>query len=364
MGKRRNRNRAVELIIECSSVQCPFHFESSHCDARLCIGDLDVHMERAYTAHMELVHVAQDETVVPIVRMLSEGLTEGVKVAGARALEHFAISREKIVAVVEAGVVPPLIALLRDGLTHNAKVHAASALCNLTRCAETRVALVDAGVVCPLVELLGRRGVCGSDAAMVVLLAARTLQNLTICPSNRMVVADAGGVLPLVRLMRICSTLGVKVRAACVLANLSICAECRISIMTSGSVPTFVALLLLCGSRKTYEAKLGALASARALKNLAIYPCNREAIIRAGAVVPLARMVALRSTGGCAYAVNAFLGARAAARALKTLAISSDHRASMVQAGAVVPLLAFINGVGGDVSMKNVALVLLDVLVH
>lgn len=339
LGQPTIRNRALETVIGCIEVQCPFQFGLARCDAHLRRKDLDDHMSTARSVHLALLDAAQADAIVPVVALISDGVTGGARAAAAEAVQHLALNNCHRLAIVKAGAVAPLRVLLGGACGEWGAWKAAMALHNIVFCAETIPAIVEADVIPPLVRLLGRgeatRTTCANSAALA---AARALESLVTrgTEATKAAVAEAGAIAALVALLRRESQLAIA--AARVLANLGMCTHRVASMNKAGAIASLAALL--CGTDEVTE---------NAAKLLGIICCltsdlpGQVAIAEAGVVallVALLRRSLIDRTHRVAYAATLALGC---------LMKFPDHRNSIARAGAK-PLVELLSW---DVSCKE-----------
>ena len=298
LGQLTIRNRALETIIGCMKVQCPFRFGQAQCHAHLLRKDLDEHMHTARGAHIDLLKAAPADAIVPVVELLSGGLTAGAIAAAADAVGYLACIRPGPctrgpnfrLAIIQAGAIAPLIELL-DGTRGGewGADAAANALRYIGRDDDTVPAIVEAGAITPLVRLLGRGGKAthtnhanhangaagggawalvhitrgtaamraavadaGAIAPLVAMLGGGTqfsqpatlaLLNLTRgTDAAKAAVADAGAIAPLVALLG--GTIQIALNATRVLVNLGGCPRrVRMAMVGAGAVNQLLALL-------------------------------------------------------------------------------------------------------------------------
>ena len=158
LGKPTIRNRALETVIGCIEVQCPFQFGLARCDAHLRRKDLDEHMSTAQAVHFALLDAAQADAIVPVVALISGGLTGGARVAAAEAVQHLALQNCHGLAIVKAGAIAPLRVLLVGACGEWGARKAAMALQNIVASDELIPAIVEADAIRPLVRLLSWGG--------------------------------------------------------------------------------------------------------------------------------------------------------------------------------------------------------------
>ena len=207
LGQLTIRNRALETIIGCMKVQCPFQFGQAQCHTHLLRKDLDEHMHTARGAHIDLLKAAPADAIVPVVALLSGGLTAGAMAAAADAVGYLVGTHEPNfrLAIIQAGAMAPLIELLDGTRGGEWGAHAAAnALRYIGRDDDTVPAIVEAGAITPLVRLLGRggkathtnhaNGAAGGGAWALVHITRGT-------DAMRAAVADAGAIAPLVAML-------------------------------------------------------------------------------------------------------------------------------------------------------------------
>ena len=333
------RNRALETIIGCMEVQCPFQFGLARCHAQLHRKDLDEHMWTATAAHLALLDATQADVIVPVVALLSGGLTGGARAAAAEAVQHLARKNCHRLAIVQAGAIAPLLVLLGGtcGGEWGARA-AAQALHNIVLCDETIPAIVEAGAIPPLVRLLGwgeaTHTTCANNAAMaatrVLMYITRATYPAKAAVAEATAVVEAGAIAPLVALLG--GESAVALEAAQLLVNLTYSNDAaNAAIAEAGAITKLVALL---GGGWAL-----ALAAAQVLTNLTLGTDSaRAAVDEAGAITPLVALLGGEST-------------LAATRVLVNLTrdCTFPHRvASMQEAGAIARLAAVLRGASTD----------------
>ena len=364
------RNRALENIIACSTVQCPFAFNHAQCQTRPCRKDLDKHMQIAQAEHHSMldamIDAHQAEAILPLVALLSEGRACGVKVAAVQALSHLIRDNDSnyntkyrnIDVLMQAGAIPHLILML-TGSNHEALAAARLLQHMVDHC---HLAITGAGAIPHLVRLLRRsnhHAHAAEDARMVTTVAAEVLEHLTEFGTYNIAIAEAGAITVLVSLLGEESTNELGVQATRVLANISMCPAYRSAIMELCPAPLLVPLLC-CHQQNQQAVGIGvddeadkggpAFVAARLLNNLALCAEHTQHIITgAGALPELVKL--LRNSG------NDAMAAMAAASALDALTSHGSEVTNMAvaDAGAIPALVAMLRGESMESATPRVA---------
>jgi hypothetical protein len=302
----------IQNAIDSLKVKCPFQFQGVQCHAHPFRKDLDEHMRTSTAAHLALLDDAQAHAIVPVIALLTDGLTGGVKAAAAHALQHLARTNSNRLTIVRAGAIAPLLVMLNG---------------------------TD----------------CGTKGALA---AAQALRNLAICAEARPVIAEAGALALLAVLGKESTDEFVRVSATWVLVHLSRCRTCQVTIINAGAVSILVMALGRCLTDfgRTDVADEAVLATARALQNLAHNAENVHAIIHAGVLSPLFILLTL---GGADRKECAKMAIQVATQVMRTLADLDENGMAMVDAGAVHVLRGILNHRRADsVTKKEVAVLL------
>ena len=161
-------------------------------------------MQIARADHHAILDVVQAKAILPVVALLTDGLTGGVKVAAAEALQHIISNNthhHHRTAIVEAGAISPLLLMLTGT---NKEVLAAARLLQhmIDHC---HSAIIDAGAIPHLVQLLKRSNNAHltEDAQIATIVAAQTLEHLAEFTTYHVAIAEAGAVTVLVCSYRI-----------------------------------------------------------------------------------------------------------------------------------------------------------------
>lgn len=163
-------------------------------DAARCLWSIAVNEQKK-------IDIANAGAIAPLVRLVAEGSNDGVREAGAGALQNLAANNsENKVAIVAAGAIEPLVRLVTNGNTDGAKEAASGALQNLAKYNEAnKTAIVCAGAIPPLAEVVGDTK--WSDKAKRT--AARALENLAWNnDAYKVAIANSGAVSALVSLLQ------------------------------------------------------------------------------------------------------------------------------------------------------------------
>lgn len=163
-------------------------------DAARCLWSIAVNEQKK-------VAIANAGAIAPLVKLVAEGANDGVREAGAGALQNLAANNsDNKAAIVAAGAIEPLVRLVTEGITDGAKEAASGALQNLAKYNEAnKAAIVRAGAIAPLAAVIGDPA--RSDKAKRT--AARALENLAWNnDANKAVIANSSAVIALVRLLQ------------------------------------------------------------------------------------------------------------------------------------------------------------------
>lgn len=163
-------------------------------DAARCLWSIAVNEQKK-------VAIANAGAIAPLVKLVAEGANDGVREAGAGALQNLAANNsDNKAAIVAAGAIEPLVRLVTEGITDGAKEAASGALQNLAKYNEAnKAAIVRAGAIAPLAAVIGDPA--RSDKAKRT--AARALENLAWNnDANKAVIANSSAVVALVRLLQ------------------------------------------------------------------------------------------------------------------------------------------------------------------
>lgn len=155
-------------------------------DAARCLWSIAV-------SEQKKIAIAKAGAIPSLVRLVAEGTNDGVREAGAGALQNLAANNtENKTAIVAAGGIAPLVRLVADGATDGAKEAAAGALQNLAKHDENnKAAIVRAGAIPHLAAVV--RDSCRSDKAKRT--SARALENLAWNnDTNKVAIANSGAV--------------------------------------------------------------------------------------------------------------------------------------------------------------------------
>ena len=331
---------------------------------RVCVVPNDSHEVFSHEADDEdedesdtttLGAVAKANAIQPIVNLLGvKGATPKAKELAAAALWHLALNPASRDLIALAGGIAPLVGLL-DGGTHEAHHHASDALARLAN--ESRDH--QSQIAKRLVSLL-----MANNTSMVQQRAAHALQMLASDnPGSPVIIIKAGAISPLVHLVSTASDAGVKKEAADALETLV-----EDSDDNKAAVSDLV-VLLGTGSPKAQELVL------QMLLTLVADASNRRGIAQGGALPKLLQQLSsetkkiqelaaailshlVKDSAGIISAVAAGDGmtrfitllsstsseAQAhAATVIVTLSESNEeHRAAIMQAGCVLPLVLLL----------------------
>lgn len=267
------------LYCEEAMVKCPFAFKHVECLYTCRRKDLDEHLDEAaaHSAHMHLLDYLQPRDIIPVVAMLSYGTTDYPKFAAAVAIQRLARIEENKVAIVAAGALSPLIAMLSK--TGSLQVQAANALLALDL--EVDVAdIIIVDTVAPLVAVL--RGGGSSNSSSVCMnnrvkeAVARVLMYLAGHANNLRAINWDGAIAILIAMLHTDHIDATTQAAIGALVRLAMDDNYMVAIVRMGAAPLLVALL-----------RMGSVAAAKALHKLSYRDENQMAIIQAGAIVPL-----------------------------------------------------------------------------
>ena len=269
--------------------------------------------------------------ILPLVTLLKEGGDRGKQFSAAALarLSHGAIAPK---AIADAGAITPLIELLAGSHGDDAQREGAHALFALADYAPNRMAIAEAAAIGPLVMLLGERASHGptSDHAEAALV------RLSIEQVNRVHIIEK-----LVNMLHGTEGTGAQEEAAAALAKLAQDSlDNRVSIVDAGGITPLLSLLSDKHSAKAKENSLLAITHL-ASKSARI----QSALTKEGAPAMLAHV--LVSVSASANAKELVTVAQLCS--LVALAIShlteknAENQAKMAEAGAIPPLVAFLN---------------------
>uniref|UniRef100_A0A7S3JQ13 RING-type E3 ubiquitin transferase n=1 Tax=Aureoumbra lagunensis TaxID=44058 RepID=A0A7S3JQ13_9STRA len=233
-------------------------------------------------------------------------------------------------AIAQAGGIPLLVILLAG--SPPAREAAAMALCRLARRPrDNRVLIVNARGISACVRLLQTNLLAVTDLTRQA--AAGILQHIACFSMNyKVAIANAGAIPLLVKLLDDQSASDdTKADAARCLWSIAVNDQKKIAIANAGAIPLLVNLIDRdAGSIGVREAAAGA------LQNLAANNSdNKAAIIRAGAVPPLVRLLANSQVE---------TARETAAGALQNLAKhNEDNKSVLIEAGVLPPLIATLS---------------------
>ena len=262
--------------------------------------------------------------ITPLVQWLIGGDNSGPPDVAARALAAIARENEHIqMWVAEAGAIPPLVQML-DGFTDiDSHVAACSALATLARGAPSnQVSIAEAGGIPPLVELLlSSRMDCQENASNAIAMLAEN-------EDNKLQVLRAGGIGPLVALLSIGNDATKQYTAKALHFLARDVPEIQATLAHEGASKPLTTLLA-SDENETQESAVGALLC------LASHPDSRVNVVKRLVGVLLDKNTAAQLKAAEALAV---LAAR-----------NSLNRATIVQAGAIEPLVGLLgNGQRAD----------------
>jgi len=163
-------------------------------DAARCLWSIAVNEQKK-------IAIANAGAIAPLVRLVAEGGNDGVREAGAGALQNLAANNsDNKAAIVAAGAIEPLVRLVAEGVSDGAKEAASGALQNLAKYNdENKTAIVRAGAIQPLAMLIADP--LRSDKAKRT--AARALENLAWNnDANKLLIAGSAAVPALVHLLQ------------------------------------------------------------------------------------------------------------------------------------------------------------------
>ncbi|KAJ8599050.1 hypothetical protein CTAYLR_009819 [Chrysophaeum taylorii] len=170
------------------------HVDGVREDAARCLWSIAVNEQKK-------IAIASAGAIAPLVRLVAEGTNDGVREAGAGALQNLAANNsDNKAAIVAAGAIEPLVRLVAVGTTDGAKEAASGALQNLAKFNDAnKAAIVRAGAIPPLAAVVGDAS--RSDKAKRT--AARALENLAWNnDANKVAIANTGAISALVRLLQ------------------------------------------------------------------------------------------------------------------------------------------------------------------
>jgi vacuolar protein 8 len=263
--------------------------------------------------------IAEAEAIPLLVQLLGKD-SEEIQHAVAGALINLAMDNDNQKSIAAAGAVPLLVQLLENGSDRMQEV-AAGALQTLALDAENMKLIRTAGAIPLLVVDLLRDGTHSLQAA-----AARALWNLSVDEQNKKAIAAAGAIPVLMHLERGGTDVG-RVTAVEVLGNLALEADNRKAIAMEDALPAIKHALFSDASPPKQYVRL--------LCNLAEDPALATRFVQDGFVPRLVQLTAVESPEVQKQAVWA----------LENLVRSvPEHRALIIEAGAVTPLQKLRDG--------------------
>ena len=285
-------------------------------------------------------------------------------------------------AIAEEGAISPLIALLDLGReptkgaeaieqAHQAQRWAAAAIAALAEgSSANQVAVAEADGIHPLVELLKRENVVAPHEN-----ATKALWHLASTAENQLSIAKVGGLPPLVRLLNKGSDQAAEYAAAALEALSRGCAENQVGLLRDGAIQPLIELLG-SDSDETQVHALGALLNISspndANRNAVVRPLvsllevrNADAQIRAA---ELLAMLASKSSANCdaifaAGAIRPLVDLLGDGRHVSGLQVRSAdalcylsrqgaHKAAIIEAGGVPPLVQMLRSRDSDGQAK------------
>lgn len=268
--------------------------------------------------------IAQAGAVPPLVQLLGDGRNISVsQMRAAAALGNLAKLGESKQSIVAAGGVEPLVAMLLSANVE-AQTRAAIAVCQLAASTSAQQLIADANGIQHLVKLLS------SPHAVAATNAAGALWHLENLATTKGVIVAAGGIAALVELLGrvIDSETGEGQEATAALLS-DLARErggAKASIVQKGGISHFIKLL----ERGTSGAQKHA---ACALWGLTAEPAHQKAVLRAGAVPLLIKLLSAEQR------IQGY-----AAAALNNLAHDAEARTQLVDGGVVQPATSISEG--------------------
>ncbi|CAM9303250.1 unnamed protein product [Discosporangium mesarthrocarpum] len=246
----------------------------------------------------------------------------------AAALRDICSNKDHKVTVAGEGGLRALIALSRcDDL--ELRILASGALRHLSLNTRVKRPMLEEGALGPILRFVDE----GSDSLDLLCQCAGIIGNLSEDARNQVSLVKDGIMPRLVKLGRV-NHEGVKADVSRAYASISSNAECQVGVFGTEDLQ---AIFLLAGSEEEKCSRDAAMT----LGNLAVVTRNQEAIVVAGGLVPLVKMLA----------VNRYLSCQKfAARALYRLAAHGENQHKMAAGGALPPLIRTLRSPDAEVA--------------
>lgn len=258
---------------------------------------------------------------IPLLIELLKAERVGPHENATRALWHLADAADNKLIIAEVGGIPALVSLLLHiGSSEATQRHIAGAMNSLARgSTDNQLLLAKAKAIQPLVGLLGSESMETQEHAVGALLSlASHVESRNAVVKRLVAVLDTRNA-------------AAQMRAAAALAVLSSRnTSNRSAIMEAGAIPPLVRLL---GDGRRVETDTPQERAASVLADLARSGESKEEIVESGGVEPLVMMLSSSS----------YKAQTAAAAAIWHLASNGDNKAAISKAGAIASLVALLS---------------------